>query len=57
MGFMMRFASGTIANCITSFGAREDKYQRLLFEKATVDMPNAYAYVGHRWASLTFESS
>ncbi len=48
VSFTLRFPSGFIANCFTSYGAREDKHQRLLFAQATVDMPNAYAYTGQR---------
>ena len=45
---MLRFPSGFIANCFTSYGARDDKHQRLNFETATVDMPSAYSYAGQR---------
>ncbi|MEH3086109.1 MAG: Gfo/Idh/MocA family oxidoreductase [Xylophilus ampelinus] len=48
VAFTLRFPSGFIANSFTSYGAREDKHQRLLFAEATVDMPNAYAYAGQR---------
>jgi len=48
VSFTMRFGSNFIANCFTSYGARDDKYQRLNFEKATVDMPNAYKYAGQQ---------
>jgi predicted dehydrogenase len=48
VSFTLRFPSGFIANSFTSYGAREDKHQRLLFAQATVDMPNAYAYTGQR---------
>jgi predicted dehydrogenase len=46
VSFTLRFPSNAIVNCFTSYGARDDKYQRLNFEKATVDMPNAYKYEG-----------
>ncbi|MBD8554183.1 Gfo/Idh/MocA family oxidoreductase [Rhizobium sp. CFBP 8762] len=46
VSFMLRFPSNFIANCFTSYGARDDKHQRLNFEKASVDMPNAYLYQG-----------
>ncbi len=46
MAFTLRFASGSIVNSLTSYGARDDKHQRLNFETATVDMPEAYSYRG-----------
>jgi len=46
VSFTLRFPSNFIANCLTSYGARDDKHQRLNFEKATVDMANAYKYEG-----------
>ena len=46
VSFTLRFPSNFIANCITSYGARDDKYQRLNFAEATVHMPNAYKYEG-----------
>lgn len=48
MSFMLRFPSGLVANCHTSYEAREDKHQRINLECATLDMPNAYAYEGQR---------
>ncbi|ADO69822.1 Oxidoreductase [Stigmatella aurantiaca DW4/3-1] len=48
VSFTMRFPSHVIANCFTSYGARDDKYQRLHFAKATVEMPNAYQYRGQQ---------
>ncbi|TCM58135.1 putative dehydrogenase [Rhizobium sp. PP-F2F-G48] len=46
VSFTLRFPSHTIVNCLTSYGARDDKHQRLNFERASVDMPNAYKYKG-----------
>jgi predicted dehydrogenase len=46
VSFMLRFPSNFIANCFTSYGARDDKHQRLNFETASIDMPNAYLYQG-----------
>ena len=43
VSFMLRFPSGTIANCFTSYGGRDDKHQRLNLETAVIDMPNAYS--------------
>ena len=48
VSFMLRFPSGTIANCFTSYGGRDDKHQRINLEAAVIDMPNAYQYVGQR---------
>lgn len=44
----LRFASGLLVNALASYGAYDNKGQQLLFERAWVDMPNAYAYVGQR---------
>lgn len=46
--FTLRFPSNTFANCLTSYGGRDDKYQRLNLEGATLDMPNAFLYEGQR---------
>lgn len=46
--FTLRFPSHTVANCLTSYGGRDDKYQRLNLEGAVMDMPNAFAYQGQR---------
>ncbi|KZB97798.1 Glucose--fructose oxidoreductase [Methylobacterium radiotolerans] len=48
VSFQLRFPSNFVANCFTSYGGRDDKHQRLNFEKAVVDMPNAYPYRGQR---------
>jgi predicted dehydrogenase len=48
VSFTLRFPSGTIANCLTSYGARDDKRQRLNFATAVADMPNAYLYKGQQ---------
>jgi predicted dehydrogenase len=48
LSFTLRFPSHAMVNCFTSYGARDDKHQRLNFEKATVEMPNAYLYQGQR---------
>ncbi|WP_337268663.1 Gfo/Idh/MocA family protein [Oryzifoliimicrobium ureilyticus] len=50
VSFTLRFASNVIANCFTSYGARDDKHQRLNFETAVADMPNAYQYEGQKLA-------
>lgn len=48
VSFQLRFPSRFIAHCFTSYGGRDDKHQRLNFERAVVDMPNAYLYDGQR---------
>jgi predicted dehydrogenase len=48
VSFMLRFPSNVIVNCFTSYGARDDKHQRLNFATAVADMPNAYQYQGQR---------
>lgn len=48
MSFTLRFASGLLVNAFTSYSARDDKHQRLDFERATIDMPRAYSYAGQR---------
>ncbi len=48
VSFTLRFPSGFIANCLCSYGARDDKYQRLNLETASIDMPNAYQYTGQQ---------
>ncbi|WPB58365.1 Gfo/Idh/MocA family oxidoreductase [Xylophilus sp. GOD-11R] len=46
--FSLRFPSGLVAHCMTSYGGRENKWQRLELEKASIDMPSAYEYQGQR---------
>ena len=46
--FTLRFPSGLVAHCLCSYGAREDKWQRLELETASLDMPSAYEYQGQR---------
>lgn len=48
VSFTLRFPSGFIANCFTSYGARDDKYQRLSCHGATLELPNAYKYAGQQ---------
>jgi predicted dehydrogenase len=48
--FTLRFPSHTVANCMTSYGARDDKRQHLNLEGAAIDMPNAFLYQGQRMA-------
>lgn len=58
VSFRLKFPSGIIANCFTSYGARDDKYQRLNFTAASVDMPNAYSYRGQElWVSSKVEGT
>jgi predicted dehydrogenase len=48
VAFTLRFPSETLVQATTSYGARDDKVQRLNFARATVDMPNAYKYRGQQ---------
>jgi predicted dehydrogenase len=48
MAFTMRFPSEFLAQCLTSYGARDDKAQVLNFARATVQMPGAYRYRGQQ---------
>ncbi|MGI4839583.1 MAG: Gfo/Idh/MocA family protein [Janthinobacterium lividum] len=48
MSFMLRFPSGAIANCATSYGAHETKDMRLRLEKGWIEIENAFAYKGQR---------
>lgn len=48
VSFMLRFPSHTVANCLASYGARDDKHQRLNLATGVLDMPNAYQYVGQQ---------
>jgi len=46
--FMLRFPSGAIANCATSYGAHESKDLRIRLERGWIDLENAFAYRGQR---------
>lgn len=48
VAFSMRFPSNFLAQCLTSYGARDDKAQTLNFADATVQMPSAYRYRGQQ---------
>ena len=48
VSFMLRFPSGAIANCATSYGAHESKDLRVRLEKGSIDLENAFAYRGQR---------
>ena len=48
VSFMLRFPSGTIANCVTSYGAHECKDMEIRLEKGWVALENAFAYQGQR---------
>ncbi|KMZ11614.1 glucose-fructose oxidoreductase [Candidatus Burkholderia humilis] len=48
MSFMLRFPSGAIANCATSYGAHETKDMRIRLENGWIDVENAFAYKGQR---------
>ncbi len=48
MSFMLRFPSGAIANCATSYGAHECKDLNLRLEQGWIGLENAFAYQGQR---------
>ena len=48
ISFMLRFPSGAIANCATSYGAHETKDMRIRLENGWIEIENAYAYRGQR---------
>lgn len=48
VNFSLKFPSGLVAQCLCSYGAREDKWQRLELETASIEMPGAYEYQGQR---------
>ncbi|WP_376094635.1 Gfo/Idh/MocA family protein [Roseomonas sp. CCTCC AB2023176] len=48
VAFGVRFPSGVIANCVTSYDAFNDKTLRLIFERGIVEMPDAFSYEGQR---------
>lgn len=48
VSFVLRFPSGAIANCATSYGAHESKDLRVRLEKGSLDLENAFAYRGQR---------
>lgn len=44
--FMLRFPSGTLANCAASYTAHESKDMRVRLGEAWIDVENAFAYKG-----------
>lgn len=46
--FQMRFPSGVVAQCSSSYGAHEGKEMTIRLEKGWVKLENAYAYSGQR---------
>ena len=48
IAFMLRFPSGTIANCAASYGAHEARDMRVRSERGWIDLENAFAYGGQR---------
>ena len=48
IAFMLRFPSGAIANCATSYGAHECKDMGLRLENGWIGLENAFAYHGQR---------
>jgi predicted dehydrogenase len=48
VAFTLRFPSGVIAQCFSSYGAHENKDLRIHGEKGTIDLKRAFAYEGQR---------
>ncbi|MBD0274005.1 MAG: Gfo/Idh/MocA family oxidoreductase [Acetobacteraceae bacterium] len=48
VSFVLRFPSGTIANCATSYSAFNSKGLRVQSERGWADLENAYTYRGQR---------
>ena len=48
IAFTLRFPSGVIANCFSSYGAHEAKDLRIRLEKGWIAVDNAFAYEGQR---------
>lgn len=48
VSFTLRFPSGVIANCVTSYGAHDCKDMEIRLEKGWIALQNAYAYQGQR---------
>lgn len=48
VSFTLRFPSGAIANCVTSYGAHECKNMEIRLEKGSLELENAFAYQGQR---------
>ena len=46
IAFMLRFPSGTLANCAASYSAHESKDLRVRLGEAWIDVANAFAYRG-----------
>ncbi|MBV4368133.1 Gfo/Idh/MocA family protein [Erwinia phyllosphaerae] len=48
IAFTLRFPSGAIANCFSSYGTHEAKDMRIRLEKGWIALDNAFAYEGQR---------
>lgn len=48
VAFTLRFPSGAIAHCATSYGAHECKNMDIRLEKGAIELENAFAYQGQR---------
>ena len=48
VAWTMRFPSSFMAQCLASYGARDDKSQKLNLATATIEMPQAYQYQGQQ---------
>ena len=52
VSFTLRFPSGVIASCLTSYGPYNSKSMRLHLEGGTVELPDIFAYRGQRMLVL-----
>lgn len=48
MSFVLRFPSGAVANCASSYAAHEHRNLRVMGERGTGEIENAFAYEGQR---------
>lgn len=48
ISFTLRFPSGAMANCASSYAAHEQRSLRVFGADAAADLENAFAYEGHR---------
>ena len=48
VAFLLRFPSGAIATCTTSYAAHEARQLRVRLERGSIELDNAFAYGGQR---------
>ena len=48
MTFTLRFPSGVLAQCMTSYGIHESRRLQVHTERGDIDLQNAFAYRGQR---------